>query len=1374
MKKIFMILAAMMLLTLSLNALNGASAQKYKAQNKQHITELSKGQAAQSVGVLRAPNRYNAADGEFLVGPYTTDDFGTTGKGLYSTTGYGKVDITAILDRSEIEQYIGQEIVGYRFATTGTVSCYSFLVSTEGPNHWVTDINVFNLQESGAYVDVNGTQWHEYYLDEPVIFEVPDSVIAVWIGYKYYQESSEGSYTMTPILVNPNSTSHSTYAYSYYNESFYDVTSTLGGDLAAQLIFKNNTNPTLTAPADGSTVDVGESLGGAAVSKTVTVSGRNLTENLTVSVNGTGFTVSPTTLSAADVNNGTATVTVTYSGTADGTGSMTISSNEVSSTVNLTATYVDITPVLTAPDNNSTVNVGTNTGSGVSKTINIKGNYLTQDLTISVSGAGFSVSRDVTVTAAEANAGKDITVTYNGTDANATGTLTISSNEVSATVNLTASYSDDVTICNGTNTNGYLPIYGLYCDDYQINQMIYPEDSLTSLVGKKLTSMTFYATEALDANLSSVGWNVKLGTTSQTSFASSLSSITRLVPGDVATVATGYVITSGINTMTITFDTPFEYNGGNLLVDFQSNAEGQYKSTSWYGVNQSTYTGYNSYRSSDATPNQNGHYSNGSTRQFLPKVTFTAEAVAPVSTIEITPATQTINDAAAGALTVTGTDITGNINVSAADNTNWSLNPTSLSNTGGNVSVSYTGRALSATTTVTASAANDNTVTASATVNYVADLYIVGNFGSGWDFTNGTSMSYNNGTYTATLTVDAGNYILFARLLGNSNPWNTRDVFGPDSNGDWGMQGDSYGGNIDLNDDDPIYFPEGGTYRITIDANNGTFTITKLNGEQTASPVIDYTVSSDGEYVTITATGNGTVTLNVPGHEPVSGDGEVSITVPCGYASNTITVSATAQETGKDESDPATAQVTIPAGSDWVEMTGTYDNIADLLSFQVKEGNDTIDIAMVDQFRVSTLNNNHPDHYTYTLRQTVNGETQTSTPVSIPVYKTDSKMMGLYTYNQVMGDSVMNLKANMFNTRMDFDVNPDRNTLYYSLYRGAKDAYYPEIKADQRISQLQRFYEMVGGYPQYYLFESHPEGIAPKYERSDYIGQQIVERLDTNWVEGELDEMLAYVPVIWTPWLNTARGDSINNSYGSDIKREYMGSVQASITGEFTDVTGAHGAYSTFDVNGVDYIIYHPVIEVTGNLPQNITNNRVDYNDGDYAEYEPFMCRAWCTYEGIRDFGRNTDGSLVDKGALTTPYLLGTQMMSTPLDTIGGLWTEGSERDRWSFGVPYDTDPSNVTFIIRFYYKKVVTEAQQNGGNGAKLGNEEEEYFMAQTEGDAHEMIVGINEFMNGVVPVSVTYVNPQGMQSSRPFDGVNIVVTRYSDGTTRTSKIIR
>ena len=729
-------------------------------------------------------------------------------------------------------------------------------------------------------------------------------------------------------------------------------------------------------------------------------------------------------------------------------------------------------------------------------------------------------------------------------------------------------------------------------------------------------------------------------------------------------------------------------------------------------------------------------------------------------TIEISPATQTINDAAAGTLTVTGTDIEGNINVSAGNN-DWYLNPTSLTSTGGDVSVTYTGTALSASTTVTASAANDNTVTASATVDYLADLYIVGNFGSGWDFNNGTQMTYANGTYTTTLTVNAGSYIVFARLLGNNNPWGTRDILGPISGGDWWMQGNSGSGNLDLNptENDPIYFPEGGTYRITVNVD-GTFTITKLNGEQTAPPVI--TSTSDGEYVTITATGNGTVTLNVPGYDPVSGEGSVSITIPRGYADNTINVSATAQESGKEESDPATAQINIPAGSGWTEMDGTYDRPTDLLSFQ-KDGED---IMMVDQFLASTLKNDHPDHYTYTLRQTVNGETQISTPVDIPVYKTSSTMQGLYTMEQIKSDKDMHLKANVLNTEMDYDVNPDHNVLYYSLYRGDLNETYPVIDVPHRISQLQKFEDNTSGTVQYYMFENHQTGIAPRY---DHLGNEIAERLDTNWVEGQYQDQLPYVPVIWTFGLYSGREDGKNNSYGSDIKRETLGEVTAEAKIYYT--TSPYGKFK--DSNDVEYCIYYPEIKITGVCPVTMTAG-----DGDVYTYEPYMFRAWCTYDGARDF-TSVDNALVDNGPKTTPFMLDSVIVADPsqnIVTIGRDWLPGDTyKLPWAFGVPVTEDPQNITFIVRFYYRQVVEEGgQQEGGSKFRLGNDAEEFFIAQGAPSSQSAVTAVNELFGGSEVVSVTYYNAQGMQSSKPFKGMNIVVTRYSNGSTSTMKVMK
>ena len=48
-----------------------------------------------------------------------------------------------------------------------------------------------------------------------------------------------------------------------------------------------------------------------------------------------------------------------------------------------------------------------------------------------------------------------------------------------------------------------------------------------------------------------------------------------------------------------------------------------------------------------------------------------------------------------------------------------------------------------------------------------------------------------------------------------------------------------------------------------------------------------------------------------------------------------------------------------------------------------------------------------------------------------------------------------------------------------------------------------------------------------------------------------------------------------------------------------------------------------------------------------------------------------------------------------------------------------------------------------------------------------------VNEYFGDKELVDITFVNPQGMTSSRPFEGVNIVVKRYSDGSTSTSKVL-
>ncbi|GEM_PF-2132811 len=98
----------------------------------------------------------------------------------------------------------------------------------------------------------------------------------------------------------------------------------------------------------------------------------------------------------------------------------------------------------------------------------------------------------------------------------------------------------------------------------------------------------------------------------------------------------------------------------------------------------------------------------------------------------------------------------------------------------------------------------------------------------------------------------------------------------------------------------------------------------------------------------------------------------------------------------------------------------------------------------------------------------------------------------------------------------------------------------------------------------------------------------------------------------------------------------------------------------------------------------------------------------------------------------------------------------------------------------------VITKASANAPRRAEevtqMIGSDYDYYVAEGEAtfsftsDGSNIITGISGVkadLNREV-VSVTYVNPLGQQSSRPFSGVNMVVTRYSDGSMSTTKVVK
>ena len=180
---------------------------------------------------------------------------------------------------------------------------------------------------------------------------------------------------------------------------------------------------------------------------------------------------------------------------------------------------------------------------------------------------------------------------------------------------LTLSAQNTLTVAEGTATNAYVPVYGLYVDEYLRCQTIYPAGmfdaaaSTYGMMGADITGVTYYlSTPAADS------WGVaEFVVRIKEVTASTLSTFVDMT--DATTVYTG-PLDGTQSTMNITFTTPYTYQGGNLLIEVYSTMTGTYKSCYFYGVssNGSSWQGYSGTSWSSVT---------GSVQNFIPKTTFT-------------------------------------------------------------------------------------------------------------------------------------------------------------------------------------------------------------------------------------------------------------------------------------------------------------------------------------------------------------------------------------------------------------------------------------------------------------------------------------------------------------------------------------------------------------------------------------------------------------------------------------------------------------------------------------------------------------------------------------------------------------------------------
>ena len=207
------------------------------------------------------------------------------------------------------------------------------------------------------------------------------------------------------------------------------------------------------------------------------------------------------------------------------------------------------------------------------------------------------------------------------------------------------------------------------------------------------------------------------------------------------------------------------------------------------------------------------------------------------------------------------------------------------------------------------------------------DLFILGEVnGNTWAPNVALQMTTTDqNIYTARFTTNGENpdedgigysYFSFTSMLGTD--WSEIDVYRLGANqADYLISEDQMGIELALGGfgTNNSYKIPAGEYEATVNLDAMTLVITKVEKEITATPVISYEVTDDE--VIITVTGDGEIHVYVDGVEV-----ENPYIIPRGDEDVTITVTATAQEDGKEISETATEEITVPA-KEVPEVTAT-------------------------------------------------------------------------------------------------------------------------------------------------------------------------------------------------------------------------------------------------------------------------------------------------------------------------------------------------------------------------------------------------------------------------------------------------------------------
>lgn len=464
-------------------------------------------------------------------------------------------------------------------------------------------------------------------------------------------------------------------------------------------------------------------------------------------------------------------------------------------------------------------------------------------------------------------------------------------------------------------------------------------------------------------------------------------------------------------------------------------------------------------------------------------------------------------------------------------------------------------------------------------------------------------------------------------------------------------------------------------------------------------------------------------------------------------------------------------------------------------------------LPIVDQFTASTAKNDHPNRYGYVLKYKPGEEGEkTSGTVEVPVQKTGSVVTGYYTLDQLDKDTDRALTTDILTAEVQMSLSDINSSIYHYTLLGADKNKMPVNDAAHTnyISYLQQrqdftYREMLDYSPLYVEDNTfgYPAGPLNYYNEAEKT-------------KGAYGDYKAYVPMVettgydrrWYEVQDSQYGDYLHNTYGAPIWKTGVGEI-AELQVKAERQTGKDGSTNWND--GTDdcslYILSD--VNVTAHMPRNSN-----------VEYEPYMFRIFVEspsgklrgYKQVAAGEGDPAGEHLEADALDNPngpiciyteyvdgsydnngnFVIGSDKIEMDGTTVTFDMTKNANNwaDNAVFGAVdaiingtgdnLTIDENDLKIYVRFYYVAkgaALGHTPDNrlraGGNEGHVGNASEGSTTPSGKTAVYELVI------NGEV-VGKTYINAIGQQSDKPFKGVNIVITRYSDGTVSTTKVVK